>query len=60
MKLRVFTLRLDPTTGVFDDADMTQFLAHRGVRRRSPASGQQKSVPRWRPTQPPLETFAGA
>ncbi len=27
MKLRVFTLRLDPTTGVFDDADMTQFLA---------------------------------
>ena len=58
MKLRVFTLRLDPTTGVFDDADMTP--PHRGARRRSPASGRQKSAPRWRPTQPPLETFAGA
>jgi len=47
MKLKVFTLRLDPATGVFDDGEMQEFLEHREALDVSEHFFVHERVPTW-------------
>jgi superfamily II DNA helicase RecQ len=47
MKLKVFTLRLDPASGVFDDSELQSFLEHREALDVSEHFLVHERVPTW-------------